>query len=351
VGEETIGQAPSGETSEPGPQVPEVSFVSDMHLLTNRFLWWDFSKVIVFSVAGMWLAVFFMSLIADPSEPVLLPPAMVAVTAGVFVVLLVLACLVLGNRFSYDVSIGPDGVSWAAGSRERKINRVVFVLNLLSGKPGAIGASMLATAEESGGIPWAEVRRANLHTSPHVISLRDSWHVVQRLYVPEPDWDRTVSAVQAGLSKGERQRAGQEAREVAHPSPKRNWWAVAGWGLFVVVAGVVSAVWDLMPDEARFPLVFAVVALILAVVFEGPLRRMMALLGVGFVGWFALMVAAEALSTFDSMFTGAATPTWTLETPQLAVAAAGTSALLLFGAWRLFGRGWPAVADAGDGEG
>ena len=96
-------------------------------LLTSRFMLWDFARVIGLSVAIMYALVAVTGWCVD-GEFVILPPVVLAVTASVMTALFAIASLLLGNRFTMTFSVGPDGVSYESGARERRINRVVAVL-------------------------------------------------------------------------------------------------------------------------------------------------------------------------------------------------------------------------------
>lgn len=317
--------------------VPALTFTSEMRLLANRFLWWDLCRVTFLSTLGLYVAVFLASLWADPSDPVLLPVIVAPIAAGGLLALMIVACLIMGNRWTYTVGIGSDGIGWSVGQRERRINRIAGAINVMSGRPGNIGASAIAISQEDDGMTWDEVRRANYHDAARVISLRDSWHVVQRLYVPEESWVQAVGAVQRGIAEGERLRAQQTTSAAASPVWRRNPLVVAASCLVVVVATLAAEVWDLVPDGARGPAIFAGALVLLAVIFEGPLRRIVAALGAFAVVWFLVLVAEEALTPFPSFFTGASTPTWVLDTPRLVVSLVGGAVLLVVAGVRLFG--------------
>ena len=338
----------------PDPDPTTIAFVSTMGLLFNPFFWWDMLKVVVFSCTGMWLAVFLVSLWIDPTDPVALPLVVLPMAAAGLTALLVVASLIMGNRWSFDVRIGPDGVFWSAGRRERAVNRTVLVLSLLSGRPGPIGSSLLSTSQQSGGMDWEEIRRAKVHHSRRVISLRDSWHVVQRLYVSEDVWPRVVTVLETGLREGARVRSSAAPPRVR----RRNWAGVALWCAVTLAATLATQAWDLIPDEGRGPALFGGVFLLGAVIARGPLRRILAALSGAAMTYFLVLVAAEAVEPFESLFTSRSTPTWTLDTPLLAVSIGAAVLLLGIAAWRLLGRGRPPgqaspgrPGGEGDGDG
>ncbi len=177
-----------------------MGFTTRVPLLNNRFLWWDFAKVMVISAVGMWVAVLAVSFLVDPGDPVFLPWQLPAACVGVIAVCWVIACLVLGNAYSATIAIDDFGVRWESGRKEKAVNTAVFIAGALAGSPGAAGAGLLAESEQTGSIPWAKIRRLNIHAGPRVVSVRNSWRVVVRLYVPAELWDEVVARLQAGVA-------------------------------------------------------------------------------------------------------------------------------------------------------
>ena len=202
-----------------------------------------------------------------------------------------------------------------------------------------MGASILAISEEQDTCIWEDLHRANFHAQEGVISLRDSWHVVQRFYVPAERWGEVSVAIEAGLAEGARIRAASEAVALASGEVRRRSALDVGVAIAVtVIATIACEVWEYVPDGARGPAVFAGVLVALAIAFEGLARRGFAVLGAAAGVWYLLLLAGEAFTPFGSMFGGAPSMTWTLDTPQLAASAAGGLTLLALAAWRLLGR-------------
>jgi hypothetical protein len=176
---------------------PGLAWTARIPLLNNRFMLWDFGKVIVISAASLWLLVLAVSLFNDPSDPVLLPWQVPVVCAGILAVLLVIACLLMGNGYTARFLIDGAGVHWDSGPN---VNRAVTVVGTLAGSPRTAGAGLLAASEETGAIPWSKIGRVNIHPGQRVISVRNSWRVVVRLYVPVESWESAVARVQAGVA-------------------------------------------------------------------------------------------------------------------------------------------------------
>ncbi len=180
-------------------------------LLTSGFMLWDFLRVSVISVVVMYLLVALMGLLVE-GEFVVLPLQVFALVLGIMLVLFVLASLLLGNHVTMSFAVRPDGVAYAMGSRERKMNRATVVLGALSGAPATAGAGLLAASRENGGWTWEQLHRARYFPGSRVISLRNSWRTVLRLHCTAENYEQVAIAVADGIARGARSRAAGEAR-------------------------------------------------------------------------------------------------------------------------------------------
>lgn len=304
-------------------------------LLTSRFMLWDFGKVIVISVAIMYALVAVMGWFVD-GEFVLMPLVVFPIAAGAMALLFAIACLLLGNRFTMRLAVGPEGVVYSSGAAERRWNRAAIILGLLAGSASATGAGLLASSREEGGFPWSDIHRANEHPAQRVISLRDSWHVVLRLYCTPDNYDRVLAVVRAGLARGAAERSAEAATEAA--APKRPWYAYVAAVLVPVVAVVLVAAWPWLQyeDGMRF-VVLSGLLLIVAGLQRGFLRRAPAALSLLPTAYVGYLTVAEMLSTSDGWFPGEVVYGWEYDTALLAVTLAGEAVLVGLALWRLFG--------------
>lgn len=168
-------------------------------LLNNRFIWWDYLKTVVIAGVGMWLLIAAGSLLVN-GEAVLMPWQFPMLIVAIFTVCWVIACLVLANRYGASFAIDDTGVRWTSGKREQAINRAVTIVGAVAGSASTAGAGLLAESEADGQIAWERIRRLNIHPRSRVISVRNGWRVVVRLYVPAELWDRVVARLQDGLA-------------------------------------------------------------------------------------------------------------------------------------------------------
>jgi hypothetical protein len=193
-------RAPATAPAASAAPLADIGWKATIHLLNNRFLWWDYLKTVLISGVGLWVVVAAGSFVVNEGDAVLLPWQFPVLIVAIFTVCWVIACLVLGNGYGASFAIDSAGVRWASGKRERAINRAVAVVGALAGSASTAGAGLLADAEADGQIEWGRIRRLNIHPGPRVISVRNGWRVVVRLYVPEDLWDAVVARLQAGVA-------------------------------------------------------------------------------------------------------------------------------------------------------
>ncbi|MHB1018244.1 MAG: hypothetical protein ACYC2X_10235 [Coriobacteriia bacterium] len=170
-------------------------------LLTSRFMLWDFLRVTLLSVLGIYLAVFLMGLIAE-GELIILPLQVFAIITGIMLGLFVLASLMLGNHVPMTFSVRSEGVAYGMDKRQKGLNRATVIIGALSGSPTTAGAGLLAASREQGGWTWAELREARYFEGQRVISLRNSWRTVLRLHCTTENYEQVRDVVAAGLARG-----------------------------------------------------------------------------------------------------------------------------------------------------
>ncbi|MBN2840177.1 MAG: hypothetical protein JXP37_04390 [Coriobacteriia bacterium] len=196
-----------GDEKRPVPVTIEWSY--RVPLLTSRFMLWDFLRVTLLSVLGMYVLVALMGLIFE-GEFIVLPLQVFVLVTAIMLALFVLASLLLGNHVPMTFSVRPEGVSYGMGGRQKGLNRATVALGVLSGSPATAGAGLLAASREQGSWSWEQLHGARYFDGQHVISLRNSWRTVLRLHCTADDHVRIRVAVAEGLARGAAARAVRE---------------------------------------------------------------------------------------------------------------------------------------------
>jgi hypothetical protein len=164
-------------------------------VLTNVFLWYDLTKVflIVYLVTVALMAVVFVAA-GDPGSVVGFARIFAFVCTALLVASMPIAALWYANRVHVRYELSSKGVRYQTLERKDKVaNRALFILGLLSGKPAAAGAGLLAASRETEFTPWRDVTRVKEHASLGVVTLMNDWRVVQRLHCRREDYPQVVS--------------------------------------------------------------------------------------------------------------------------------------------------------------
>jgi hypothetical protein len=95
------------------------------------------------------------------------------VVAAIFLVLLTLALgLIYRGGYDYYYVIDADGIRATTTGRTAKTNRIVNTLLMLSGRPSAAGAGILAAARQDEYLAWSDVSAFSVDARQYTITLK-----------------------------------------------------------------------------------------------------------------------------------------------------------------------------------
>ena len=178
---------------------PQFAWNFSFPLLTNRFFLWDMGKVFFLSglIGSLLLSV--MLIFAGNAHAIIPLTLLICGIVLSFAVLTILICLIwFGNRFHALFAVNCEGtMAEVARSRDKAASRLAVVLGILSGNMAATGAGLLAMSEEAKKITWPEVKQVNYYPDARVISIKNGWRVVVRLYCSPENYVQVAAAVRA----------------------------------------------------------------------------------------------------------------------------------------------------------
>jgi hypothetical protein len=175
-------------------------------VLTNPFLWYDLTKVflIVYVIVVALMGTIFL-IAGEPASVLGIARVFAVVCAALLAASIPIAALWYANRVHVRYELSAKGVRMQTlERRDRLLNRALFVVGLLAGRPGAAGAGLLAASRETEFTRWADVTRVREHASLSVVSLMNGWRVVQRLHCRPEDYRRVADYVRAHRSRTRR---------------------------------------------------------------------------------------------------------------------------------------------------
>jgi hypothetical protein len=123
------------------------------------------------------------------------------VIAALFILTYLLILVLYGGKYDVGFVIDSQGILCYTQSHQAKTNRIVngltVVLGLLSSKPAAAGAGMLAGTKQSIFLKWNNIKKVKYSPKQHVIMLRSSLTESIALFCTEENY-HTVEEIIKG---------------------------------------------------------------------------------------------------------------------------------------------------------
>ncbi len=140
-----------------------------IRVLTNSHVWKPI--LLAFGIPSVLLGIFF-AFISGKAEYALLVPL---VALGVLLTLFVLIALVIDvfGGFKCHFFLTTLGVRSVSGRGARAASQAAILMGIFAGKPGAVGAGMLAESEQNVFIPWKAVTK--IKVKGRYIHIKREW--------------------------------------------------------------------------------------------------------------------------------------------------------------------------------
>ncbi len=186
----------------------EMSWEAKISLINNRFMQWATFKFLL-ALAPVLLLAWGLMAYNDPYAKTPLRGTLVLTGLSLVAIYLLFQFMYLVfffNRYCKRFLLTPQGVGFATSGGTRVL---ISLVSILSGTAGAAGGNMgltsgalMQSAQMDRFVPWGKVRKAVVYNRSMVISLKNSWRVVMRIYCPNRE------VFQAALDKASRHCAG-----------------------------------------------------------------------------------------------------------------------------------------------
>jgi hypothetical protein len=123
-----------------------------------------------------------------------------AIFLGLILLSVLSILLFYGNRYQYHYIVDESGVKAVTTGRTRIQNRVINLLLLVSGRPQAMGAGMLAQARQSQTVSWEEFDHLSTNRKKGEILLHKGRRVVMVIQCLPENYDQALLRLKAGIS-------------------------------------------------------------------------------------------------------------------------------------------------------
>lgn len=273
-------------------------------------LLWDAAKVIglafglVFGLIEIISRLSGNSLLVSLAESVGRNDPSVYYAGGFIAFWLLLSALVVWAvyRHGYEVSFAADGegirMQTRPGTRRtnRIINTALFWLSLFSGKPGGMGAALLAETSQSGAFAWEDVARVIPVPAKKILILKSSWRTLVKLYCTPENYDAVRTLAEQHVRQRQLQGLAQAAQR-----PGLGSYA----GKILALAASLGSV-ALIGQSPLLPQVAGVIVLGLLVLAEfatgGAVRRRIAWLTAAVLLGLAISMAINAFEPLGEFY-------------------------------------------------
>lgn len=175
------------------PDGQEVSWEVKISLINNRFMQWATFKFLL-ALAPVLLLAWGLWAFNDPYAKTPLKGTLI-VSGGSLVTIYILFQFVylvfFFNRYHKRFLLTPKGVGFATSGGTRVLISLVSMLGRTAGAAGGnlglTSSSLMQSAQIDHFLPWRKVRKVKVHAGPRVISLKNSWRMLMRIYCPNPE--------------------------------------------------------------------------------------------------------------------------------------------------------------------
>lgn len=121
---------------------------------------------------------------------------MTMITVGLWVFMLLVMIIFLGNRMSLHFTINKGGVTCDNTSKRSKVaDRLLIVLGILARKPGAVGTGVIALSQESQTFEWERVYAVKYNEKRKVIMLRNRWRSLIMIFCLPENYSAVVETI------------------------------------------------------------------------------------------------------------------------------------------------------------
>ncbi len=183
-------------------QPPNLTWETDVHLVTHPLMLANFAKVFVLTGGIMAALLCFMMAISGELRNVVPMLELVGVCLGVVMVLCFFVSLVVfRNRMHMRFHVDDKSVEVElVDARAKAANKVALVVGVLTGKPALAGMGMIGMSSTKQSAVWNSIARARYHPACHTVSLSNGWRTVLNLFCTPENYGVVTAAVHDALA-------------------------------------------------------------------------------------------------------------------------------------------------------
>ncbi len=162
---------------------------------------WGLAMVAVWLVTMLILGVVFVA----GGEAEALPSIalfMLAITTGLGVMGLLIMLLLFRGSYPVRYTLSGKGIRMQTLSRAaRRSNRLAIALGMLSGKPGVLGAGLIAQSRETETLSWRGAFRLETRPSRQLIMLKGAWRTLMQVQCRPDNYEQVLARIREEMRR------------------------------------------------------------------------------------------------------------------------------------------------------
>lgn len=123
-----------------------------------------------------------------------------AILFGLFILAVISILVVYQNRYEVQFTVNETGVRSTTIGRTKRRNALINTLLLFSGKPGPVGAGLMAASRQSELVRWENIDNFIVNPDTHEIQLRKGKSVLMLVPCNPDNYEAVLERVEDTLS-------------------------------------------------------------------------------------------------------------------------------------------------------
>jgi len=194
-----------------GEDGARLEWETQLHLLRNRFAWWDVLRVIALVLVSLVVGVGLFSYLIS-GRLYLIAYQYILLATAILYVPFVLIGIISGDRLRATFKLDRFEAAFDIVPDTRLISRLARKIAPLAGGWRPLAPALFHLHPELVRISWDEVYKLTFFPAEGVITLSDTWRSVVRIYASETHYDAVCRYCRDRLAVAEQNRAGRTQR-------------------------------------------------------------------------------------------------------------------------------------------
>ncbi len=185
-------------------EIKPIKWQTAQPLLTSGIILKQLLVVLAIPVACLFVFLLFLAFVEGQLTPSLVGQyfLLALLLLGGLIFLAAIGTLIIyGNKYEYQFIVDDKGVNTATVGKTKRKNAVVNSLLLLTGRPGAAGAGLLAASRQVERVNWQDVDQFAADPAQLEIQLKRGSHVKMLIRCTPENYQAVVERVERAIKE------------------------------------------------------------------------------------------------------------------------------------------------------